>query len=52
MTFPLIPLLRREATQEAQYDMIRLEEFPLIPLLRREATIEEMFLLVSEICFH
>jgi len=36
--FPLIPLLRREATITSGRKNITRTTFPLIPLLRREAT--------------
>ncbi len=36
--FPLIPLLRIEATESKRDQLIRLGLFPLIPLLRIEAT--------------
>jgi len=38
MLFPLIPLLRREATILSLIKGTNTAEFPLIPLLRREAT--------------
>jgi len=47
--FPLIPLLRREATDmlDCHYSLVM--EFPLIPLLRREATQLSLGLLASAI---